>query len=73
MSFSIPRTCAFCEHFDGGGEKLVNLARAGQKIEGDCHCSNSPRFTTASDDTCPQFMHELPICSTTVTVAGVPQ
>jgi len=51
-----PRICAFCEYFDGGGERLVLAARAGAKLLGDCHCRYSPRFTTASDDTCNEFV-----------------
>lgn len=50
-------TCAFCEHFDGGGLAKVTRARLGLLIiQGDCHNAQSPRFTTASDDTCGQFL-----------------
>lgn len=51
------RACAWCEHFDGGGEAAVLRARQGiEVLRGDCHSRLSPRFTTDSIDTCPAFV-----------------
>jgi hypothetical protein len=51
-------TCAWCEYFDGGGERAVIRARGGEVVEGDCHHRLSDRFTTSSDETCPAFTPE---------------
>jgi len=50
-------TCAYCEYFDGGGEKLVKLARRAnaKTLHGDCLCDKSPRFETKSNQTCDAF------------------
>lgn len=47
--------CAFCEYFDGGGEKHVLAARAGERIAGDCLNNRSPYFTVWGDQGCPEF------------------
>lgn len=51
------QACAYCEHFDGGGEKLVKISRekAAKVLHGDCLCNTSPRFETKSDQTCASF------------------
>ncbi len=52
--------CAYCEHFDGGGEKLVRTAREehAKVLHGDCLCNRSPRFETTSDETCNYFFRD---------------
>ncbi len=47
------RTCAFCEYFDGGGERIVDTARYDDAVvHGDCLCNKSPRFEKTSRMTC---------------------
>jgi len=53
------RTCAYCEYFDGGGQARIERARATDTVlHGDCLNRRSPRFTTDSTDTCPEFYPE---------------
>ena len=51
------RTCAFCEHFDGGGQRNVERARQDPNhvVLGDCLNSRGYRFTTESNGTCKAF------------------
>lgn len=47
------KTCANCEYFDGGGERLVKQAvMTSTPLLGDCHNRLSPRYQTYSNDTC---------------------
>lgn len=48
--------CMNCEYFDGGGEKEVLAARAGEKVvHGDCLNTKGTSFETSSSDSCAFF------------------
>lgn len=60
-AFDRLETCAFCEHFDGGGLRLVEESRkpGAAPLGGDClNSRTSPRFETTSDDTCTGFFRD---------------
>lgn len=50
-------SCAYCEYFDGGGQKKVEKAiKDADQLAGDCLNTQSPRFQTNSDDVMPCFV-----------------